>query len=342
MSFDLMISLAAAEFQLIVAGSVVFIGFRAVLFLMAVHDDSTQFHLLTTNDGQINPYTLEYGNRMLTKDATQFKTMRCTKAQVNLGTERLPTSIKYSGGADKGKPIALDSHSATVQAGASAPLSAILGLQSTSKYVSHRLQFTPSSNYLKLLQDTAKEVAMVYDARQRRCWLVPKLSLLLHMSPTYASHCIGVPNGRVPLVAPHTNALDLVRSLESLGEIPILGDGRDAFLFRQLMLRLNTNLLRTVALVPEAGGRKLYGFEFMGIVTEPGRGSCMKELKVELAGKYWIDIAKVVDAIVFGGDLGDAITAAEGASTRSRQCNKVPHGFDYLTMTICCLKQLVE
>jgi len=73
LSFELMISLAAAEFHLIVGGGVVFIGYRTVLFPTAVHDNCAQFHLLTTNDGQINPYTLKYESRMLTEDVTQFK-----------------------------------------------------------------------------------------------------------------------------------------------------------------------------------------------------------------------------------------------------------------------------
>jgi hypothetical protein len=57
MSFDLMISLAAAEFHLPIAGGVVFFGYRTVLFPTALNGDSAQFHLLTTNDGQVNPYT---------------------------------------------------------------------------------------------------------------------------------------------------------------------------------------------------------------------------------------------------------------------------------------------
>jgi hypothetical protein len=347
LSFDLMISLAAAEFHLIVAGGVVFIGYRTVLFPTAVYGDCAQFHLITTNDGQINPYTLEYGSRMLTENATQFKKMRCflgwcTNAQVNLGSRTLSTTITYSGGSDKGNSIQLDGFSATVQAGASAPLSAILGLQSNFKYVSHRLQFTPSSSYSQLLQDTAREVAMIYDAAQRRCWVVPKLSLLLHMSQVYASQCVDVPDDQVPSVAPHSNGLDLVRGLETSGETRILGDGRDAFRFRHLMLGLNTNLLGAIALIQDSTRKKLYGFEFMDIITQPGRGSCMKELKTDLAAKDWFDIANVVDAVVVCANLGDAITVADRATTQSKQCNKVPCGSDYLTATICCLKRLIE
>ena len=43
---------------------------------------------------------------------------------------------------------------------------------------------------------------------------------------------------------------------------------------------------------------------------------------MELAGKHWIDISNVVDAVIVCADLGDAITATDPASTQSEQCNK--------------------
>ncbi|GFG18503.1 hypothetical protein IFM61392_10584 [Aspergillus lentulus] len=346
MSFDLMLSLAAAEFQLIVDGGVVFIGYRTILFPTAVHGDSAQFHLLTASEGQINPYKQNYGSRILTEDATQFEKKRCflgwcTNAQVNLGTKRLPISIKSSGGGDKETSLKLDGYAALMQAGASAPLAATLGLQTNYKYFSHRLRFTPASNYTQLLQDTAREVALVYDSGERRGWVVPKLSLLLHMGQAYASYR-DYPSGQVPLVEPHSVAADLVTPLESLGGNRVSGYGEDVIQFRQLMLWLNTNLLEIPGLTKKSGGRKLYGFEFMDIIAKPGRGSCMKKLTLELAGKTWIEIANIVDAVVVCAQLGDAITAADEATARSEQCRKVPQGKDYLAATISCLKRLVE
>lgn len=346
MSFDLMLSMASAELQTVVAGGIVFVGYHTILYPTAIHETSAQFHLLMEEKGQINPNIQQYGSRVLTEDATQFRRMRCflgwcTNAQVNLGTERLPISIKYSGAAEKGRSIQLDGYAAVMQAGASAPLSAILGVQTNFKYLSHQLRFTPTSNYIQLLEDTAREVALVYDSSERRCWLVPKLSLLLHMSHAYSSHC-GFPRDRIPLVEPHSDAVEIVRRLEAFGGTPIFGGGEDVFRFRQLILGLNTNLLRTVDLVKPSGSRKLYGFEFMDIISQPGRGSCMKELNIGLAGKSWLEFANTVDAVVVCASLGDAITAADEARLRNKQCAEVPHDFDYLAATISCLKRLLE
>ncbi|KAF2246401.1 hypothetical protein BU26DRAFT_44873 [Trematosphaeria pertusa] len=343
--FDLMVSLAAVEFYLIIDGGVVFIGYQTVLFPTAIQGDCAQFHSITSNNGQINPYALDLGERVLTEDPSQFKAMRCflgwcEAAQINLGTRRLPAAVKYSGGRSHGESLQLDGYSILAQVGASAPLSAVLGLQTNFKYASHRRQFTPLGNYCKLLQDTSRELAIVYDTAQRRSWLVPKLSLLLHMSHAYTRARAGIPDNRVPYVEPHADAIEVINVLEPLGDALVCGVKTDKFLFRELMLGLNTNLLKTVASIRKSSGKKLYGFEFMDVVTEPGRGTCMKKLEVLSQGKNWLEIVNAVDAVVVCSELGEAITAVEGSGRKSTNCSKIPMDLDYLAATLPCLAQL--
>jgi hypothetical protein len=346
-SFDLMISLAAAEFHLVIQGGVVFVGYQTVLVPTAIHGNCAQFHLITNAKGQINPYTLDLGQRALTEDPSQFERRRCflgwcEVAQINLGTKHLPANVGYSGGRDKGKTLILDGLSANLQVGASSPLSAVLGLQTNFKYKPNRLQFTPLGGYCKLLQDTAKEIAIVYDAVQQRCWLVPKLSLLLHMSHAYALGCVDVPGDRIPFVEAHNDAVDIVQILAPLGEMKVYGENNDALLFRHLMLGLNTNLLGTILSLEKSRGKKFYGFEFMDVVTQPGRGSCMKKLKILPQGRNWLDIVNAVDAVVVCSDLGPAITAMEQEGRACPECNNLPMKFDYLAATLPCLARLVE
>lgn len=345
--FDLMLSLAAVEFHLLIDGGVVFIGYKTVLYPTAIQGNCAQFHSITSTNGQINPYMLELGERVLTTDPFQFKTMRCflgwcEAAQINLGTKRLPATVKYSGGCNHGETLQLNGYSILAQVGASAPLSAILGLQTNFKYASHRLQFTPSGNYCKLLQDTSRELAIVYDASQRRSWLVPKLSLLLHMSHAYALACAGIPDDPVPYVEPHADAIEVINVLEPLGDRLVCGGNRDKFLFRELMLGLNTNLLKTVASIRKSTGRALYGFEFMDVVTEPGRGTTMKELDLLSLGKNWLRIVNAVDAVVVCSELGEAITAMEGNGRNCSNCNTLPKDLDYLAATLPCLDRLAR
>lgn len=195
---------------------VVFIGYSTLLFPTGILKKSAQFHLLTSNERQINPYIQGYKSRVLTNDISQFKKMRCflgwgTHADVNLGTKELPKSIKYSGGANRGKSLQLDVFSTLFQAGASAPFSAVGTVQANSSYHDYGLNFPPHKQYEKLPQGTAREVALVYDSGEQRCWLVPKLSLLLHMSQAYASYCGSNPTHGVPYVGPHSEATLLAR-----------------------------------------------------------------------------------------------------------------------------------
>ncbi|PVH97252.1 hypothetical protein DM02DRAFT_533559 [Periconia macrospinosa] len=236
----------------------------------------------------------------------------------------------------------LDGYSILAQVGASAPLAAVLGLQTNFKYASHRRQFTPLGNYWKLLQDASREQAIIYDAGQRRSWLVPKLSLLLHMCHAYTLACTGTPDDRVPYVDPHCDAIEVIKALEPLGDTPVCGGKTDKFLFRELLLGLNTNLLKTVASIRRSSGKKLYGFEFMDVVTEPGRGSCMKKLDVLSLAKNWLEIVNVVDAVVVCSDLGEAIIAVEGNGRKSTSCNMLPKNLDYLAATLPCLARLAE
>jgi len=346
-SFELMVSLAAAEFYLIIEGGVVFIGYQTLLFPTAIQGDCAQFHLITSNNGQINPYVLDLGERVLTEDPYQFKAMRCflgwcEAAQINLGTNQLPATVKYSSGRNHRKSLQLEGYSMLAQVGASAPLTAVLGLQTNFKYASHRCQFTPLGNYCKLLQDTSRELAIVYDAARRRSWLVPKLSLLLHMSHAYTLACAGVPDDRVPYVEPHADAVEVINVLEPLGDTLVYGGQTDTFLFRELMLGLNTNLLKTVASIKKSSGKSLYGFEFMDVVTEPGRGTCIKKLDILSLGQNWLEIVNAVDAVVVCSELGGAITAVKGSGRKSTECNILPKDLDYLAATLPCLARLVE
>ncbi|KAH7117286.1 hypothetical protein B0J13DRAFT_514238 [Dactylonectria estremocensis] len=281
----------------------------------------------------------------------------CEFAQVNLGTRHLPAHVQYSGCNEKGRSLVLDGYESLLQTGlGGGPLSVVLGLQTNFKYTSHRRQFTPFGGFSKLLRDTALEVAAVYDAGNRRCWLVPKLSILLHMAHAYALSCADGPATTVPFVEAHSDAAELISVLEPLGDQPIHGVNRvatiggpspdatflDGFVFRQLLLGLNTNLLSAVASTQKSSGKKLYGFEFMDVVKTPGRGTCMKAMTLYSVGRHWLDLVNGVDAIIMCSDIGQVITPAAAVSRRRPECNNLPTGLDYLAAMVPCLSHLVR
>jgi hypothetical protein len=343
-SFDLILSLAAAEFYCITDGGVVFVSYRTLIYPTAIEGDCAQFHLLTCNLGQINPYKVEYKNRLLTEDWQQFKTKRCflgwcNIAQINLGTEGLsPSTIAYTGATENEKSLQPVGYTVLFQAGASSPLALMGSLEKNFRYESHVVRFTPFNNYTHLLRDAAKEPAMLYDSGSKRCWLVPKLSLMLHMSQAYATYYPEILPGQIPFVPAHSDALDLISHLTPLGETRIHGDADDAFLFRHLLHGLSMNLLHTRHATKPSKKKALYGFEFMDMVTQPSRGSCMKEIKLQPAGRNWFDFADAVDAVVVCKTVGNVITSTSGPT----QCSTLPEGYDYLAAPISILEILAK
>ena len=359
MSFDLMVDLAASESCIRVKGTQILLGYRTVLYPVAIHEkgvqfyeDCVQFHLITTSHGQINPYTLELKNALPISEEDDLlaftysrfgRRMRCVVgwcdiAHINLGTKRLPTTIKYSGGKDQPKSLVSDGYATLGQIGLSAPFSAIGGLQKNFKYASHRIRFTPFDNYRCLLHDSSRQPVVLYDAEQRRCWLVPKLNVLLHMSQAYSATSAAGPAAEIPYAEPETDAEALKSMLALAGETSVSEDPTAELLLRELMFQLSVRLLNTTDALRESSRGKLYGFEYRDIIHEPGKGSCMKELNIKAD---WIDLVNEVGTVIVCSGLGEVISAA-GDSRKCDACNTVPKDRDYFTATIPCLLRLAE
>ncbi|KAK4103337.1 hypothetical protein N658DRAFT_309417 [Parathielavia hyrcaniae] len=300
MSFDLMVSLAAVKYPLVINGGVVLIGYESALVPLTISDrgDAAQFHLVVHNGDEntlFNPYKADLGQRLLTLDAKQFRSMRCflgwcPAAQLNLGTRHLPALVQYSRARETSKSAFLDGFETLIQLGLNpaGPFSATLGVQANYKYISHRRHFTPFKGYCNLLRDTAAKTVAVYDVAKRRGWLVPMLSFLLHMAHAFVLDSPDAPPDNVPSVDGHADAAELIPLLEHLGEQPVYGNmqanmnGRAAgapdhnLLFRQLLLGLRTNLLSTIEATKLSAHNTLHGFEFMDVVTAPDRGACIR------------------------------------------------------------------
>jgi hypothetical protein len=346
MSFDLMVDLAASEFCLKINSTLVFFGYQTVLYPVEIDGDCAQFHLETVTHGQINPYTMDLKNGLPADDYSQFKTMRCfvgwcEVAHIKLGTRDLAARVRYSNGRDQPRSLNPEGYSFLGQLGASFPLSAILGLQKNYKYSCHRIRSTHTTNYMVLLQDTSQQSVVLYDATQRRCWLVPKLSLLLHMSHTYRS-CFAVGlDVEIPYAKPHTDARELIPVLEPAGERSVLKGEATKLIFRELLFALSVRMLETAEAVRESGRGTLYGFEFMDVVRNPDRGSCMKRLDIQ-SRPAWFDLVNEVGTVIVCSDLGDAISAPEGSTRKCTECNTVPQNRDYFVATLPYLLRLAE
>jgi hypothetical protein len=169
------------------------------------------------------------------------------------------------------------------------------------------VEWSPHDVFSALLARTSMEVAAVYDCRVKRAWLVPKLSLRLHVAHAFVRYY------ELTDYIPYAEAAcdggaASMQALLGLGNIAITGEGKDPYSLRSLLIGLNLNLLRGRSMTEPPSGRKIYGFEFMDVVTEPPGGGFMKRVEIELSGIHWTDILTVVDAVVICAGLGEAIT----------------------------------
>lgn len=349
MSFDLMVSLAATEYPVIVKDTVFLTGYRTVLVPTQLEADYVQFHLEVNERQQINPFNLKSGERAPVTDYTQFKSKRCfvgwcETAQITLGTQRLPLTVRYSGAQEQRRTLHMTGVSAGGHIGSAAPIQAGVSGQATFSFISHHLAFSPASEYSKMLFDVSKQVVLISDVTARRSWLVSKLSLILHMA-----HAWVIDNGiaqdtssdPIPFADPHDDGIAVRQALECHGDTAVCGHGNDLFRLRSLLLGLSINLLATVNLTERSRHNSLYGFEFMDIVSEPGRGAFMKRVKVG-TDQSWLPLANLADAVIICSDIGEAITPAEGDSRKNSMCNALPPGRDYLAAHLSCLVSLAR
>jgi hypothetical protein len=227
---------------------------------------------------------------------------------------------------------------AVSQLGISSPVCGVIGGEVNYNFTSHRVIFTPAINYSHLLTLAAPQTAMVYDSAQKRCWLVPKIGLLLYMAQVYQVQCVGNGTQKVPRANAYKTGNELLSQLADSGDNIVTGEGdQDPFRFRHLRLGLEINIQQTVQLNRPSKKRKLYGFQLLDVVTQPGNGSCMRELDSNPSGKVWYDLANAIDCLVVCAGLGDAIVAA---SSKKTKCSTIPHGLDYLAAMTPCLHQL--
>ncbi|MCJ1468387.1 hypothetical protein MMC07_007015 [Pseudocyphellaria aurata] len=343
MSFNLMVSLAASEYPVQVNHSVVLVGYHTVLAPTRLEESYVQFHLHVDKEQQINPFNLNYGEGIQVTDYTRFKSLRCfvgwcEAAHITLGTQQLPITVKYSGAREQRKTLHMTGFSAGGQALSAAPIQAGLFGQANFSFLSHRLTFSAASVYSKMLCDVSNQVALIADVTARRSWLVPKLSLMLHMA-----HAWVVKNGLqqstfsdpIPFADPHCDGIAVMEALEAHGDIAVCGHDNDSFTLRSLFLGLSINLLATVSLTERSRHNNLYGFEFMDIISEPGRGAFMKKIKIK-PGQSWLALANLADAVIVCSEIGEAI-APVGDSRRKSACNILPTEQDYLAAHITCL-----
>ncbi len=204
--------------------------------------------------------------------------------------------------------------------------------------------------YLDML-DLAKDTPLiVYDNAKtgKRAWLVPQLSVVLHMAHVWACNKTDLLRP-IPTAVPHWDsgeaALDVLKR-HSKDELRDALEGNKMYCLRDLISRLLTTLHKLseseaqTKLEPSRtikfGSSKLYGWEFLDVVR--GKKTIFRK-QVDIS-QDWMVLGEE-SVVLFCQNFGDAIKPAPNV----RLCpmaQSVHQGQNQLTATIKCLQRLSE
>jgi hypothetical protein len=375
-AFELMADLASIEHCVVYKGGLVLVGYSTLLLPLNEHIGfSVQWHLDVCEDRRI---CLTNADRFLTskllrlvdKGLEELKELAasraflgwCPSVKVTLGTNHHSTSdVTWS----HAKPVGHTLERENVNVGAQLAISAISFVKASftgsfqARFKNNSRRFTKERSYRTILSQ-ASEPVIVYDTSSRQAWLVPELSLVLHMLHRHESTWPGNTAFPVALAESHGGlaAKDAIeRALEEHGNFVIDNCEYDSdskpFLFTDLLIKRTVAL--GIALTPTEEDKsidvkaqpnnELRGFEFMEI-GGPDSLRQMKTWKLANTAGLWTQFLRSnpswVKPVVFCANLGPAVIASTPTGSTVKGCSTIPKGRDYLISTVDSLQQLVK
>ncbi|KEQ80192.1 hypothetical protein M438DRAFT_112339 [Aureobasidium pullulans EXF-150] len=310
------------------------------------------------------------------KDTTRLHTKRCfvglwPQAEVFLGSEGAEYALGESNLPCLSKALHFEgAELAGALGGAAGPVQPIFQGTAVYKLRSHVQQFEKATCYAAALNILTRQVALVYDRQSDIGWLVPQLSLLLHLCHVYyAMHhgTSGQPDP-IPWALPSSDgASAALEAFSGSNEVVVTSHGpHKKVLLENVLLTLNANFMQTHRTKRSptptiVGSKKLYFSELMDQVTQPPGGSPLRVLKTSKlpATKAWLDIINHVDALFVCKNIGQAIGFAgilcpsnntsnpngpsgPPTSVADCQCSEIPHGQGYLVAHNKCLRRVLS
>ena len=190
--FDHMVSIATVEYSITTEKSIILMGYSTALIPTSINDDFVQYHFLVSKSGQINlsQFSKELESAISIPNLATLRARYCFigwcgEVDVRLGTaEFIQTSQPRFSGLDKKKrSLQLSGLSLGVGMAAAAPVQIGPSVQISGAFVTNRVNLTYAGVFSQLLRDSAREMALLYDAEAKRGWIVPKLSFAhIHVS----------------------------------------------------------------------------------------------------------------------------------------------------------------
>lgn len=356
--FEVMAGRAAVEHEVSIDGGSILMGFSTLLIPVKRLSNGIQWHLEVWDlkDGHIplsalaklgDKWLKAYSIEELRKDVALLG-WRCSEVQVLLGTKQLVDEnrigISNSPSLDHG--FQLDA----VNIGANVGVN-IKGftLQFTGtaifKRVDRFISYTTTTNFANLLDRGCIESAILYDTTAKRAWLVPKLSVLLHMAHVYVKYY----DTKADL--PYAEACwdggeAAVAAISNQGgrRMSCRGDVANQELLQTYLTDVWAYHMAAKQILDKTKARrgKIFGFDFMDMAIKRSP-SHLREVDIsgDSSGNWHYLCRTKFCWVIFCRDLGGAIQPVMTADCRCKKTSLVEQ-HDYLGTTTKCLQKLAE
>jgi hypothetical protein len=359
--FHLMTTVAGVLYPMTHDGGIYLKGLSRLLFpTSSFEGSSVQWHLATSPSRRerLPPGTIHDQSWQRIGDVDRLTNARtflgyCREVVVDLGTNK-PTGyykgILFSSARD-------ENHDPSIQ-GPSSFTWGTNGMGIFGANMTHPITYGKAlmqtvygvhDTYLDVLELAVDTPVILYDdgLKSQRGWMVPGLSVILHMAHTWAAQK-DICNTQLPFSDLTWNAGEAARTLltekwdfvlrdtpsEEMGKKKLVKDLVMQY-WDAIQQRAGEDLKARCQSTAEIGlaPSKLYGWEYMDIVKRKHS----RRRQLHFYGN-WRELAENA-VVLFCQNLGDVIKPAPGISI-CKQWDPVPSGKAYLTATIDCLRQL--
>ncbi len=229
----------------------------------------------------------------------------------------------------------------------------------------NRQPFEPGQIFNRALGQLRRQVAFVYDNGLHQAWLVPQLSLMLHLChEAFRESSLPETQDPIPFAnAQPDGARACMSALISQESIVLAGSpgSPTAWTLGHLFQEINTNLFNIAKSGEKPHTRftitKIFLSDMLAMARAPPKGSPLQVMTPQSATVAWKCLAKKADVCMACSGLGCAISPstpppppsqrpplqeATATTTEPCRCVTVPTGRDYIIAHMNCLNVLAQ
>ena len=355
---SMMAALGGARHAVDFEGGLVLKGDSTLFIPIRRHEDSVQWHFIYTRDEERISYhkaSLQCPNRVLLNNLNH-EALRTTRtflgwwkeAEVHLGTEDADyKSIDWSKAEEAGPSLRLT--------GITLGLSRIIATQMNFALGGKEGSFHYSQDgpFRKIINRAENLPVVLYDQKDRRAWLVPALSVILHIIQLQSflkPFFVGGNKVKIYSLDPSRQghaAKEAVAKNKSQTLFDCESNEKNGYCFRDAVLDIWSKFDRLMEKEAQATPgmavnstwhKTLHGWEFRAVADEDTLLKQKRQVLKKTAGR-WHDLVKEVDAVIlFASGLGDIIKPRSDLDGLCRKWRSLPKDKDYLAVCVPMLE----